>query len=120
MTYSSREHAVGVKVTTMRQIKRKRSATRHLSFPKLLRKDRLSRSIHIGDWVRLVEIPPSIIDMPQETQLVFKQAFRKTFRIDSFNRYNLAELDLSKKVARNNSIWVEPEYLLLFRRKRVK
>jgi hypothetical protein len=103
-------------MTGMKLIQRKRSTTKNKKFLKLLRKDKLSRSIRVGDWVRLVIIPPSIVDMPRETRLVFKRAIRKTFRIESFNEYNLAELDLSKKVARNNSIWVEPEYLLLFRR----
>ena|SRR3990172_2592060 len=85
---------------------------------KLSRKDKLGRTIHIGDWVRLIVIPPSIADMPRETRVVFNKAFRKTFRVESFNEYGLAELDLSKKVAHNNWIWVEPEYLLLFRRKK--
>jgi hypothetical protein len=107
-------------VVGMSQTQRKRSTPQHLQSPSLSRKDRLSRPIRVGDWVRLVVIPPSIADMPHETQLVFKQAFGKTFRIESFNEYGLAELDLSKKVARNNCIWVEPEYLLLFRRKQVK
>ena len=104
-------------MTGMKLIQRKRSTSKHIKLLKLLRKDQLSRPIRVGDWVRLVIIPPSIVDMPHETRLVFKQAIGKTFRIESFNEYNLAELNLSKKVARNNSIWVEPEYLLLFRRK---
>lgn len=104
----------------MRQIQRKRSTPQQRKAPSLSRKDRLGRPIRVGYWVRLVEIPPSIADMPHETRLVFKQACGKTFRIDSFNEYNFAELDLSKKVAKNNCIWVEPEYLLLFRRKQVK
>jgi hypothetical protein len=102
------------------QIQRKKSTPQHQQVPSLSRKDRLSRSIRVGDWVRLVEIPASIADMPHETQLVFKKAIGKTFRIESFNEYDLAELNLSQKVARNNYIWVEPEYLLLFRRKQVK
>ena len=114
------EHPTGMMVMKTMQIQRKNSTPQHQQVPSLSRKDRLSRSIRVGDWVRLVEIPPSIADMPHETQLVFKQAFGKTFRIESFNEYNLAELNLSKKVARNHYIWVEPEYLLLFRRKQVK
>jgi hypothetical protein len=55
--------------------------------------------------------------MPKETQVVFKNALDKTFTIVSFNKYNLAELDISRKVEKNNWIWVEPEYLVLSRRK---
>ena len=114
------EHPTEIMVMKTMQIQRKKSIRQHQQVPSLSRKDCLSRFIRVGDWVRLVEIPPSIADMPHETQLVFKKAFGKTFRIESFNEYDLAELNLSKKVARNNYIWVEPEYLLLFRRKQVK
>jgi len=55
--------------------------------------------------------------MPKETQVVFKNALDKTFKIVSINKYNLAELDISRKVEKNNWIWVEPEYLVLSRRK---
>jgi len=84
---------------------------------RLYRKDILGRTIHVGDWVRIKIIPPSVAKMPKETQVVFKKALDKTFKIVSFNKYNLAELDISHKVAKNNWIWVEPEYLLRFRRK---
>jgi hypothetical protein len=87
---------------------------------RLSRKDILGRTIHVGDWVRLKMIPPSISKMPKETQIVFKKALDKTFKIVSINKYNLAELDISRKVAKNNWIWVEPEYLLIFRRKQNK
>ncbi len=73
--------------------------------------------ISAGDWVRLVETPPDILEMPEETQIVFEKALGKTFRIEKFNEYGHAELDLTKKVAKFNTIWVEPHFLLLFRRK---
>jgi len=81
------------------------------------RKDILGRTIHVGDWIRIKKIPPSVSRMPKETQVVFKKALDKTFKIVSFNKYDLAELDISRKVAKNNWIWIEPEYLLRFRRK---
>lgn len=71
----------------------------------------------MGDWVRLIDVPPDIEKMPEETQIVFEKALGKTFRIDNFNRYGHAELDLSKKVVKFNTIWVEPHFLVLFRRK---
>ncbi len=66
----------------------------------------------------MVIIPPSVKDMPRETRSAFRKALGKTFKIISFTEYNLAELDIGKKVAKYNWIWVEPEYLLLFRRKK--
>jgi hypothetical protein len=79
--------------------------------------DKTNRKLCVGDWIRLVEIPPGIEKMPEETQIVFEKALGKTFRIEDFNEYGCAELDLTKKVAKYNTIWVEPHYLLLFRSK---
>jgi hypothetical protein len=79
--------------------------------------DKIGKKISVGDWIRLSEIPPEISQMPEETQVVFEKALGKTFRIEDFNEYGHAELDLSKKVAKFNTIWVEPHFLLLFRRK---
>jgi len=79
--------------------------------------DKINKEISVGDWVRLVEIPPGISKMPEETQIVFDNALGKTFKIENFDEYGHAELDLTKKVARFNTIWVEPHFLLLFRRK---
>jgi phage tail tube protein FII len=79
--------------------------------------DKIGKKINIGDWVRLTEIPDGISKMPEETQVVFEKALGKTFRIEEFNEYGLVELDLTKKVAKFNTIWVEPHFLLLFRRK---
>ena len=75
--------------------------------------------MRVGDWVRLVVIPPDVAKMPRETRTVFRLALGKTFKVEDFNEYGLAELDLSKKVKKLNTIWVEPEYLLLFRRGRL-
>jgi hypothetical protein len=79
--------------------------------------DETNKKLCIGDWVRLVEIPPGIEKMPEETQIVSEKALGKTFRIEDFNKYGCAELDLTKKVAKYNTIRVEPHDLLLFRRK---
>lgn len=77
--------------------------------------DKNSKKLDVGDWVRLAEIPPG--KMPEETRIVFEKALGKTFKIENFDEYGCAELDLTKKVAKYNSIWVEPYFLLLFRRK---
>ena len=57
--------------------------------------DRTGKKITIGDWIRLVEIPPGISKMPEATQIVFEKALGKTFRIEAFNEYGLAELNLT-------------------------
>jgi hypothetical protein len=79
--------------------------------------DQIGRRLSKGDWVRLVAIPPEINKMPKETKDIFKKALGKTFKIESFDKYGHAELDLTKKVEKFNFIWVEPEYLLRSRRK---
>ncbi len=79
--------------------------------------DSLGRSIEVGDWVRLVEIPPSVAQMPTETIEVIRLALGKTFKIYEFDEWGCAWLNLSKKVARGHSIGVEPEFLQRTRRK---
>jgi hypothetical protein len=78
--------------------------------------DDRGRPITVGDWVRLVTIPPDVATAPEETQAVFAAALGRTFRVEAFNEYGLAELDLTRKVARLNTIWVEPPYLRRTRR----
>lgn len=78
--------------------------------------DCTGRALSVGDWVRLVAVPPSVANAPRDTRRVFRLALKNTFRIESFNEFGLAELDLSRKVARLHFIWVEPEYLKRSRR----
>lgn len=80
--------------------------------------DAVGNKIEVGDWVRLVTIPLAVAKQPRETKSVFRRALGKTFKIEDFNKYGVAELDVSKKVEKLNWIWVEPEFLVLFRRKR--
>jgi hypothetical protein len=80
--------------------------------------DGLGRAIEIGDWVRLVKIPPGLATMPRATQAVFRKALGKTFKVEGFNNVGLAELDLTRKVAKFNTIWVEPDCLQISRKKR--
>lgn len=89
-----------------------------MTVEKLKPLDNRGRRIAKGDWVRLVEIPPSVLQGPEETRSVFEQALGKTFKIEGFDEYGHAELDLSKKVAKLNWIWVEPEHLALFRKRK--
>ena len=55
---------------------------------------------------------------PAGTRRAFRKALGLTFRIEAFNRYGLAELDLTWKVAKLETIWVEPECLRRTRRAR--
>lgn len=80
--------------------------------------DQIGRPVRVGDWVRVAVIPPAVAKMARETRTVFRFALGKTFRVENFNEYGLAELNLTKKIKSHNTIWVEPEYLLRFRRGR--
>jgi hypothetical protein len=77
--------------------------------------DDAGRDLRVGDWVRLVKLP-DLTGMPPETHDVFARALGKTFRIEWFDRHGLAHLDLTKKVARLHSVFVEP--FLLHRTRR--
>lgn len=80
--------------------------------------DRQGRTIEIGDWVRLIRIPPALAAMPRATKVVFRKALGKTFKVEGFNPVGMAELDLTQKVAKFNTIWVEPDCLQISRKKR--
>lgn len=80
--------------------------------------DGRGRTIETGDWVRLVKIPPALVTMPRETRAIFRKALGFTFKVEGFNSVGMIELDLTRKVARFNTIWVEPECLHISRKKR--
>ncbi len=85
---------------------------------KLLANDKIGRPIEVGDWVRLVEIPAQVTPAEPDTYGIFRLALGKTFRIEGFDEFGHAELDVSRKVEKFHWIWVEPECLLRWRRKR--
>ncbi len=79
--------------------------------------DKRGHPIAIGDWVRLVEMPPNVPQtMMEETISIFQRAIGLTFRIEGFGRYGHVELNLSKKVEKGHDIWVEPCYTQRTRR----
>lgn len=82
------------------------------------RVDRLGRPIRRGDWVRLVALPAPVASAPPETRRVARAALGRTFRVEGFGRYGHVELDLTQKVARFHTIWVEPDCLVVSRRRR--
>ena len=81
-------------------------------------KDKKGRPIQAGDWVRLVEIPALVTPTEPDTYLIFQLALGKTFRIERFDEFGHAELNVSHKVEKYHWIWVEPGCLLRSRRKR--
>ncbi len=80
-------------------------------------KDKIGRPIQAGDWVRLVEIPALVTASEPDTYRIFQLALGKTFRIEQFDEFGHAELNVSRKVEKYHWIWVEPECLLRSRRK---
>ena len=76
------------------------------------------RKIEAGDFVRVLGVPPEVANMPKETIRVFRRAVGKTFKVEGFGRYGHLELDLSKKVAKLETIWIEPELVVISRRRK--
>lgn len=98
----------------MRAAPRRKSVTVQRRYPRV---DACGRDLAQGDWVRVVAIPPDVdAAAPLETRAAFAGALGRTFRVEGFNRYGLAELDLTRKVAWGESIWVEPRFLRRTRR----
>ncbi len=64
--------------------------------------DQSGLRIEKGNWIRLVEIPPDINKMPKKPKDIFKKALGKTFKIESFDKYGHAGLNLTKKRLRNS------------------
>ena len=77
--------------------------------------DAAGRGLRVGDWVRVVSVPSSVVTMPRRSKRVFSGAVGKTFQIEAFNEVGFAELDLHGKVG-PNTIWIEPFCLARTRR----
>jgi len=69
------------------------------------------KRLSVGDYVRLVRIPP-LKQMPPETKIVFRRFLGRLLQVADFEQNGLAEL----YVARLETIYVEPEFLRLVRR----
>ncbi len=63
--------------------------------------------LQIGDWVRVVAVPISIRDMPDETKEAFSNAVGNTFRIMAFDETGCLHLEMWPKVSMD-TIWLEP------------
>ncbi len=69
----------------------------------------------IGDLVKVVKIPSDLNDAAGiGTPGVFREALGRRLRIMGFDQYGFVEL----KVTKSDTIWIEPEFLLLVERRR--
>ena len=68
--------------------------------------DANGRLVCLGDWVRVIQAPLSIIGMPSESLDAFAGAIGNTFQVDSIMRNGDLELDLCIKTC-GGTIWLE-------------
>lgn len=70
--------------------------------------DALGRDIRLGDWVRVIQVPMSVVGMPKETLSAFSAAIGRTFQVPDFDQVGCLELDLHQKLRHLDTIWLEP------------
>jgi hypothetical protein len=73
------------------------------------------KDLKIGDWVRVLAVPISIQNMPDDTKRAFSKAVGETLQIESFNDIGCLELDFWPKLGLD-TIWLEPYCVKRFRR----
>lgn len=71
--------------------------------------------LRLGDWVRVLTVPLSVKDMPDETKEAFSKAVGNTFQIEHFDETGCIELNMWRKVSMD-TIWLEPYCVRRFRR----
>jgi hypothetical protein len=77
--------------------------------------DAKGRVVELGDWVRVIQAPLSIIGMPRESLDAFSGAIDNTFQVDSITRNGDLELDLCEKTC-GGTIWLEACCCIITRR----
>ena len=70
--------------------------------------DAYGRDIQLGDWVRVIQAPMSVVGMPKETLSAFSAAIGQTLQVLDFDEVGCLELDLHQKLRRLDTIWLEP------------
>ncbi len=70
-------------------------------------RDADGKDLRIGDWVRVVMVPLSIKDMPDESRSAFSRAVGHTFQIEAFDEIGCLELFMWPKISMD-TIWIEP------------
>ena len=77
------------------------------------------KSLQVGDWVRVIAVPLSIQNMPDDSKEAFARAVGETLQIVSFNEIGCLELDFWPKLG-YDTIWLEPYCVQRFRKNIVK
>lgn len=73
------------------------------------------KDLKIGDWIRVISVPLTIINMPKETKDAFSKAVGRTLQIQNFGVDGSLELEFYPKLG-FDSIWLEPYCCVRFRR----
>ena len=73
------------------------------------------KDLQLGDWVRVIAVPLSIQDMPNDTKIAFSKAVGETLQIESFDETGCLELDFCSKLG-CDTIQLEPFCVERFRR----
>jgi hypothetical protein len=69
----------------------------------------------IGDTVRVVKLPPGLVEGKLKTKTVFRRCLGKVFPIVGFQK-KWVELEVGEVVGKAScmeTIWIEPEYVEL-------
>jgi hypothetical protein len=69
----------------------------------------------VGDTVRVIKIPPGLVEGKLKTKTVFRRCLGKVFPIVGFQK-KWVMLDVGEVVGRApymETIWIEPEYIEL-------
>ena len=69
--------------------------------------DLCGNDLQLGDWVRVMAVPLSIRNMPENSKSAFSRAVGQTFQIAAFNEGGYLELEMWPKISLD-TIWVEP------------
>ena len=78
--------------------------------------DAQGRDLKLGDWVKVIAVPISIKNMPEDTKEAFSKAVGKTLQIEGFNEAGCIELNFYPKLGSFDTIWLEPYLCVRFRR----
>jgi hypothetical protein len=85
--------------------------------PKIKRVDRHQNSLKIGDFIKVVGIPPDVNLHPDEeelkTTLVFQRCLGQLFPIHDFDedRVELLVGEVIQRPSYEHSIWLEPKFV---------
>lgn len=80
----------------------------------------MTHEIKVGDWVRVVGVPPDVVDKDcVNTRTVFEECVGRFFRVEAIEQveglaYPLIELHVGRVLGYENfldSIWIEPKYV---------